>query len=235
MNPNVSPQPPQNKKRFSIPPLENGDRLTREEFHRRYEAMPENVKAELIGGVVYMSSPVRVKNHGKPHSIMMSCLGAYFFATNGVELLDNTTFIVNKDYEPQPDAVLRIDERYGGKSWVNEEDYLEGSPELVVEIAASTVSYDLHDKLEIYERKGIREYIVWRVLDRQIDWFNLENDRYVRLAQNKQGVIESKVFPGLRLNIKAMLDEDLPQVSSDLQKGLQGKKHKEFAGRIGKQ
>ena len=235
MNPNVSPRTQRIKNPFSIPPLENGDRLTREEFHRRYEAMPENVKAELIGGVVYMSSPVRVKNHGKPHSIIMVALGTYFFATSGTELLDNTTFIVNENYEPQPDAVLRIDERHGGKSWVNEEDYLEGSPELVVEIAASTASYDLHDKLEIYERKGIQEYIVWRVLDRQIDWFNLENGRYVKLAQNKQGVIESKVFPGLRLNINAMLNEDLPQVSSDLQKGLQSKKYKEFAGRLKKQ
>jgi len=235
MNPNISSQSQRIKNRFSIPPLENGDRLTREEFHRRYEAMPENVKAELIKGVVYMSSPVRVRNHGEPHSLMMSCLGVYFLSTKGVKMLDNTTFIVDEDYEPQPDAVLRVDEKHGGKSWVNEEDYLEGSPELVVEIAASTASYDLHDKLEIYEQKGIQEYIVWRVLDRQIDWFNLENGKYVRLAQNKQGVIESKVFPGLRLNVGAMLADDLQRVLSDLQKGLQSKKHKEFAGRIGKQ
>lgn len=234
MNPNVSPQSQRLKNRFSVPPLENGDRLTREEFHRRYEAMPENVKAELIGGIVYMSSPVRVKNHGEPHSVMMSCLGTYFLATKGVKLLDNATFIVDENYEPQPDAVLRIDEKHGGKSWVNEDDYLEGSPELVVEIAASTASYDLHDKFEIYERKGIQEYIVWRVLDEQIDWFELETGSYVRLASNRQGVIESRVFPGLRLNVKAMLDEDLPQVSSDLQKGLQSKKHKEFIARLNK-
>ena len=100
----------------TIPLLENGDRLTREEFHRRYEAMPENVKAELIKGVVYMSSPVRVRNHGEPHSLIMSCLGVYFLSTKGVKLLDNTTFIVNEKYEPQPDAVLRIEENRGGKS-----------------------------------------------------------------------------------------------------------------------
>jgi len=236
MNPNVSSPARKIQNRFPVPPLENGDHLTREEFHRRYEAMPENVKAELIEGVVFMSSPVRAKNHGEPHSLMMSCLGLYFLSAEGaVKLLDNTTFIIDEKYEPQPDVVLRIDEKFGGKSWVSEEDYLEGSPELVVEIASSSVSFDLHDKLEIYEQKGIQEYIVWRVLEDQIDWFNLEGGRYVKLAQNKQGVIESKVFPGLRLNVKAMVNDDLQRVSSDLQKGLQSKKHKEFIRRIKKQ
>ena len=173
----------------TIPLLENGDRLTREEFHRRYEAMPENVKAELIKGVVYMSSPVRVSKHGKPHAKMMVFLGVYYANTSGTDLSDNVTYIVSDYYEPQPDAVLRIEENRGGKSWVNDNDYLEGSPELVVEIASSTASYDLHDKLEIYEQKGVQEYIVWRVLDEQIDWFGLENSKYERLAPNKQGII----------------------------------------------
>jgi Uma2 family endonuclease len=211
-----------------IPWLENGDRLTREEFHRRYEAMPKNVKAELIKGVVYMASPVRVKNHGKPHSLMMSCLGLYFMSTKGVQLLDNTTFIVNEYHEPQPDCILRIEEECGGKSWINDNDYLEGSPELTVEIAASTASYDLHDKLEMYEQKGVQEYIVWRVLDKQIDWFSLENGKYQRLSANNRGIIESKVFTGLRLNVNALLNDDLTQVLQDLQSGITSKSHKEF-------
>jgi Uma2 family endonuclease len=212
----------------TIPWLENGDRLNREEFHRRYEAMPKNVKAELIKGVVYMASPVRVKNHGKPHSLMMSCLGLYFMSTKGVQLLDNTTFIVNEHHEPQPDCVLRIEEDFGGKSWINDNDYLEGSPELTVEIAASTVSDDLHDKLEMYEQKGVQEYIVWRVLDKQIDWFGLENGKYQRLSVNNRGIIESKIFTGLRLNINAMLNDDLTQVLQDLQSGITSKSHQEF-------
>lgn len=235
MNPNAAPPNRTGKNPFVIPPLENGDHLTREEFHRRYEAMPENVKAELIEGIVYMASPVRVKNHGEPHSLIMSCFGVYFLSTKGVKLLDNTIFIINDNYEPQPDTVLRLDEEYGGKSWVNEDDYLEGSPELIVEIAGSTVSYDLHEKLEIYEQKGVQEYIVWRVLDEQIDWFDLENGKYQKLEPNKHGIIESKVFAGLRLNIKAMLDDDLRKVLNDLQKGLQSKKYKEFVGRLKKQ
>ena len=218
----------------TIPLLENGDRLTREEFHRRYEAMPENVKAELIKGVVYMSSPVRVSKHGKPHAKMMVFLGVYYANTPGTDLSDNVTYIVSDHYEPQPDAVLRIDENHGGKSWVNENDYLEGAPELVVEIASSTASYDLHDKLEIYEQKGVQEYIVWRVLDEQIDWFSLKNSKYERLATNKQGIIESKVFAGLRLNVQAMLKDNLQKVLSDLQKGLQSKKYKDFVEQLGK-
>ncbi len=175
-----------------IPPLENGDRLTREEFHRRYKAMPENVKAELIKGIVYTASPVRVKKHGKPHAALIVFLGVYGANTAGTELSDNVTYIVNDYYEPQPDAVLRINENNGGKSWINDDDYLEGSPELIVEISSSTASYDLHDKLEIYEKKGVREYIVWRVLDGQIDWFGLENGKYRRFEPNKQGIVESK-------------------------------------------
>jgi Uma2 family endonuclease len=171
MNTQILSEPRKLPKKILIPPLENGDRLTREEFHRRYEAMPENVKAELIKGVVYMSSPVRVKKHGKPHGRIMSFLGIYQFSTKSIDLLDNVTYIANEKYEPQPDAVLRIEENYGGKSWVNDRDYLEGAPELVVEIASSSVSYVLHDKLEMYEQKGVQEYIVWRVLDNQIDWF----------------------------------------------------------------
>ena len=234
MNTQILSEPRKLPKKILIPPLENGDRLTREEFHRRYEAMPENVKAELIKGVVYMSTPVRVKKHGKPHGRIMSFLGIYQFSTKSIDLLDNVTYIANEKYEPQPDAVLRIEENYGGKSWVNDRDYLEGAPELVVEIASSSVSYDLHDKLEMYEQKGVQEYIVWRVLDNQIDWFGLEKGKYKKFVSDKQGIIESKVFPGLRLNVKAMLKDDLQKVLADLQKGLASSNYKSFVKQLSK-
>jgi Uma2 family endonuclease len=165
---------------------------------------------------------------------MMGFLSQYQMSTNGLDLLDNVTYIASDEYEPQPDAVLRIDEQCGGSSWINEDDYLEGAPELIVEIASSTASYDLHDKLEIYERKGVREYIVWRVLDGQIDWFFLERGKYRKFEPDKQGIIESEVFPGLKLNISAILEDDSQKVLNDLQKGLQSKKYKDFAGKIGK-
>lgn len=215
-----------------VPPLENGDRLTREEFHRRYKAMPENIKAELINGVVYVSSPVRVKHHGKPHSHIMGFLFNYYAATPGIEITDNSTLKLEYDGEPQRDAMLWIGEKYGGNAFITDTDYLEGSPEFVVEISSSTVSYDLHDKKDSYERNGIKEYFVWRVIDNEIDWFALENGKYIRLSPDENGVIESRVFPGLRLNIEALLNNDLQQVLADLQKGIDSNEHQDFVEKL---
>lgn len=233
MNTHVSTRKPNFSDKNFIPPLENGDRLTREEFHRRYEAMPENIKAELIKGVVYMASPVSLRKHGEPHAKIMSFLGLYQMSTEGIRLSDNITFVASDKYEPQPDGVLRIDEKYGGKSWRNEDDYLEGSPELVVEISSSSVSYDLHDKLELYEAKGVQEYIVWRVLDEQIDWFRLENGKYKKMAAGENGIMESKIFPGLALNVDALLEDDMKSVLATLQMGLASEAYKEFTASLG--
>lgn len=233
MNTHVSTRKPQFGVKNVIPRLENGDRLTREEFHRRYEAMPKNVRAELIKGIVYMASPVRADNHGKPHADIISALSYYRVVTNGINLLDNATYVARNDYEPQPDIVLRIEEKHGGKSWINENGYLEGSPELIVEISSTSVSYDLHDKLELYEAKGVQEYIVWRVLDEQIDWFSLENGKYKKMSADKNGIVESKVFPGLSLNVNALLEDDMKKVLATLQAGLESKAYKEFAASLG--
>ena len=115
---------------LTIPPLENGDKLTRHEFERRYHAMPNLKKAELIEGVVYVALPVRAKQHGKPHARIMGWLIAYEAATPGVEALDNTTVLLDTDNKPQPDALLRIET--GGQSRINKDDYVEGAPELIV-------------------------------------------------------------------------------------------------------
>jgi Uma2 family endonuclease len=215
----------------NLPPLENGDHLTRLEFHRRYEAMPENVKAELIEGVVYMASPVSMK-HGIPHGRIMNWLGFYSTATAGTDFADNVTLIVDFDNEPQPDAVLYVKKEFGGNSFINSDSYLEGSPELIVEIAASSKSYDLHTKKRVYQRNGVKEYIVWRVLDEAIDWFVLENGEYVQVYTNEENIIESRFFIGLRLNVKAMIENDLATVLADLQRGLKTKKHKEFISKL---
>ena len=135
-----------------LPPLENGDRLTRSDFEQRYDAMPHVKKAELIEGIVYMPSPVRVRSHGKPHGQIMGWIGMYSAATPGVDFADNTTLRLDPDNEPQPDAMLWIDAAAGGHARVSDDDYLEGSPELIVEVAASSASYDLHVKREVYRR-----------------------------------------------------------------------------------
>ena len=158
-----------------IPTLENGDRLTRYEFERRYEAMPHVKKAELIEGVVYVASPVRYRRHGKPHGYIMGWLGLYCSATPGVEFADNSTVRLDLDNEPQPDALLRIDEELGGQSYISEDDYIEGAPELIVEVASSSAAYDLHDLLKAYRRNGVQEYIVWQIAEQKLNWFSLHS------------------------------------------------------------
>lgn len=217
----------------ALPPLEGGDHLTRHEFERRYQARPDIKKAELIEGVVYMPSPVRARSHGGPHGQVIGWLATYCAATPGVEFYDNTTVRLDLDNEPQPDALLRLEPAAGGHSRVSAEDYIEGAPELIVEIAASSASYDLHEKLQVYRRNGVQEYLVWRVYDKQLDWFRLVQDEYVLLAPDENGVVHSRVFPGLRLAVQALLAGDLATVLAELQKGLGTPEHAAFIERLG--
>ena len=208
--------------------LENGDRLTRDEFERRYAAMPHLKKAELIEGVVYVASPLRYKHHGQPHSDMMTWLGVYRAATPGVEVADNTTVRLDLENEPQPDALLRIDEACGGQSRISEDDYVEGAPELIVEIAASSASYDLHDKLRVYRRNGVQEYIVWQIAEQKISWFSLQVGDYITLAADDTGVIRSRIFPGLNLQVTALLKGDLAGGLVEVQRGIVIEAHQLF-------
>ncbi len=205
----------------TIPLLENGDRLTRYEFERRYTAMPPqtkgNPKAELIEGIVYMASPLRFESHAQPHGSLVVWLGNYAFVTDGVTMGIEPTVRLDMDNEPQPDAVLFMP---GRGAIITEDDYIAGAPELVVEISASTVSIDLHDKKEAYRRNGVQEYLVWRTLQRELDWFSLQNGEYIRLASDQNGVIKSQVFPGLWLAVEAMLSGEMAKVLSVLQTGL---------------
>jgi Uma2 family endonuclease len=219
-----------NSELLTIPPLESGDRLTRYEFERRYHAMPNLKKAELIEGIVYVASPLRIKSHGEPHAYIMAWLGVYKAATPGVGLADNTTVLLDADNEPQPDALLRIET--GGQSHINQDDYLEGAPELIVEIAASSAAYDLHEKLKVYRRNEVQEYLVWRVYDRQFDWFRLQAGEYIQLEPNTNDVVASQVFPGLWLAKSALLSGDLAQVLAVLQQGLSTPEHQEFLQKL---
>ena len=216
----------------TIPPLENGDRLTRHEFERRYEAMPHIKKAELIEGMVYMSSPVRATSHGQPHGHIIGWLFVYCAATPGVMLCDNATVRLDFDNEPQPDALLRLDPSVGGQSSIGDDDYIEGAPELIVEIAASTASYNLYDKLRVYRRNGVQEYLIWRVYDNQLNWFRLREGEYVQLEQDTNGVIRSEIFPCLWLAVSALLTGDLAQVLAVLQSGLETEEHGNFVNRL---
>ena len=224
--------PPLRPPSEAIPPLENGDRLTRDEFERRFDAMPDLKKAELIEGVVFMGSPVRALAHGTPHADAVCWLNVYRAATPGVLIVDNASVRLDPENVPQPDVALLIDRTKGGQATLSDDDYIEGSPELVVEIAASTVSHDLHDKLDVYQRSGVREYLTWRVLDGAFDWRVLREGRYESIEPDADGLFKSEVFPGLWLDPSALLRGDLAAVLETLRRGAESPEHAAFAAQL---
>ncbi|MEH2377821.1 MAG: Uma2 family endonuclease [Nostoc sp.] len=218
--------------RLTVPPLENGDRLTRFEFERRYSAMPKLKKAELIEGTVYMASPLRFEPHAEPHARVITWLGVYQAMTPGVRVGDNSTVRLDLDNEPQPDAILLIDAQAGGRSHLSQDGYVEGAPELVAEIAASSATVDLGDKKRAYRRNGIQEYLVWQVFEQRIDWFHLEAGEYISLHPDAAGVIQSRVFPGLWLDQSALVSGNMQQVLSVLQAGVNSIEHQTFVQQL---
>jgi len=214
-------------------PLETGDRLTRAEFERRYEAMPELRKAELIDGVVFMPSPTRYERHGRPDRYLSTWMGTYQAGTPGVAGADNSSVRLDLDNEPQPDDLMFIEPSFGGQCRISDDDYIEGAPELVAEVSASSASIDLNLKFHVYRRNGVREYVVWRVLERAIDWFVLRGEEYGRLVPGADGILRSEIFPGLWLDPEAMVRGDIARVLHVLQHGIASPEHAAFVARLG--
>lgn len=194
-----------------VPPLENGDRLTMPEFERRYEAMPGLKKAELIEGVVFLASPVSL-DHSEGHTALVGWIATYKSLHPLVRAHTDGSVRLDADNQFQPDIFLW--RPTGGSAREGERNLLDGAPELVVEVAASSVSRDLFSKKHVYRRNGVSEYIVWRVRDAALDWFELSEGEYVLRTPDSAGLIESKQFPGLTLNVPALLAGDLKTVLS---------------------
>jgi Uma2 family endonuclease len=213
----------------TIPPLESGDRLSRAEFERRYAAHPEIVKAELIEGVVYVASPVRVRKHGSPHSKITIWLGLYLEATPGIEIADNATLRLDLDNEPQPDVSVWIE---GGNAFVDADDYLHGAPELLVEVAASSAAIDLGAKLQAYRRNGVAEYLVLLPHEQEVRWFSFADGETVQLEPDVDGILRSRVFPGLHLHPTLFWHGDLAGVLAVLRQGLATPEHAAFVERL---
>jgi Uma2 family endonuclease len=217
-----------------LPELQSGDRLTRREFERRYAADPHIKKAELIEGIVYVASPLRHQQHGKPHSRIITWLGVYQSLTPGVDLSDAPTVRLDLDNEPQPDAVLFIEPDAGGQTRLSRDGYIEGAPELIVEIAASSAAIDRGSKKQVYRRNSVLEYIIWQSYDNQIEWFHLVDGDYQLLSPDADGMIRSQVFPGLWLDIEALLNNQMARVLEILQLGLNSPEHRSFVERLAK-
>lgn len=217
-----------------IPPLESGDRLTRAEFHRRYEAMPGVRKAELVEGEVHMPSPVSHRYHGGPHLDVAAWLGVYRASTPGTDAGDNSTVRLDADNEPQPDALLYVLPECGGRvRLTKKKGYIRRAPDLVVEIAASSASIDLGKKLTAYRRNRVSEYLVWRVYDAAADWFVHRAGAFDPLAPDPaDGLLRSVAFPGLWLDPAALVRRDLSAVLAALNRGLASPEHAAFVQQL---
>ena len=226
----IASNPPLSVPAVEVPPLCAGDRLSRDEFERRHAASPHVAKAELIEGVVYVQFAIRF-DHGFATSALNLWLGAYAAEIPGTRAFNNTSIRLDLDNEPQPDVGMFIEPPHGQVQY-GADHYLEGAPELVAEASLTTASYDLHDKLNAYRRNGVKEYVVWRIADRKIDWFILRGGRYEQLPPGASGNFQSEVFPGLWLDKDAMLAGDMRRVLQVVQHGIASAECLEFANRM---
>ena len=212
----------------AVDTFEPGDRLDQKTFHAIYKRMPEDFKAELIGGIVYVPAALRA-NHGDVHGDVMGWLAVYKSKTPGTRFLDNATHILGDDSEPQPDASLLI---LGGQARENEEGYIAGAPELAVEVVSSTRAYDLHAKKSDYEKYGVREYLALLIREQRAVWFVREAERFVELPRPADGIFRSPLFAGLWLDEKAVLSGDTARVLDVVSVGVATPEHAAFVAEL---
>ena len=199
--------------------------MSRDEFLRRWELLPDLKHAQLLDGIVYMASPVSTK-HGNRHSYFNAWLTIYETHTHGCEIVTDGTALIEND-APQPDIALRILPAFGGQSR-DEGPYLAGAPELIVEVAASSRARDLGPKARLYLRAGVREYVTALVDEQRVIWRELHEGAWRELTADSAGVLRSRVFPGLRLDEPAMWRRDLAKVLDVLQQGMATAEHGDF-------
>ncbi len=209
--------------------LHTGDRMRQKEFHRIYEQMPEDFRAELIGGIVYVASPLKWR-HGTNHLPLGTLFFTYEGNTPGVESGDNTTILLGEEGEPQPDLYLRILPEFGGQSRTTKDEYVVGAPELISEIAYSSRAIDLHAKLNDYIRYGVLEYLVLCLREKQLRWFDLRANR--EMQPESDGVFRIRTFPGLWIHAQALLAKDYRRLMATLEKGLATGEHADFVKRL---
>ena len=208
------------------PTLRAGDRMTRAEFHRIYELQPEHVRAELIGGIVYMASPVSLR-HSNPHKFIVHAVMFYEEQVPAVEAGDNASVFLDDANEPQPDVSLRVRPEFGGRTRNTPDGrYIVGPPELVIEVAHSTRRFDLHDKRAAYAAAGVQEYLVWDVREGRFHGFDLA--RNVEVPPSADGIVRSLQFPGLWLDAAAIATEDHARLRAALDTGFASPEHAAF-------
>ena len=221
----------------STPPLIEGDSLTSDEFLRRWEEMPDVRRAELIDGIVYMPSPVSI-GHSNYELFLGNWLGFYALATPGCRPAMEGTWLMGEGQTPQPDVVLLILPEYGGQSKVSGDSltgYYTGAPELIVEVAFSSYSRDFGAKKRLYERMGVREYLIAVPREKKLVSLGLTDNGFQPIAPGADGVFRSACFPGLWLDTAALWTLDLQQMNLFVQQGLATPEHAEFVARLASQ
>lgn len=215
------------------PPLREGDRLTGEEFLRRWEAMPDLKRAELLDGVVHMPSPVS-HLHNAIHPLLSAWLVEYMKVTPGCQAGIDGTWLMSPTTIPQPDLTLRLLPECGGQSSVVNE-YLAGSPELAIEISHSTSARDLGPKGQLYLAHGVPEYLVVLTKKPDVIWREVAGGRYRRIPAGTDGIFRSRIFPGLWLDPKALWNLDPVSLSAALSRGIAAPEHAAFLKHLSRQ
>jgi len=213
---------------IATPSLETGDNLSRNEFLAIWEQTPDIKFAELIGGIVYMPSPLR-KEHARGDRRISGWLCVYEAHTPGCDGGANVTSLIGEDC-PQPDNYLAILEECGGASWGKK--YLEGAPELIAETSFTSASIDLHQKFDLYEKAGVQEYLVVLLKKKEIRWHRLVKGKYKKMSPDAHGIWRSRIFPGLWLDNKAFFANDMAKVLATLQEGLASAEHERFVAEL---
>ena len=213
------------------PLLDSGYHLSSEEFHDRYTQMPENVRAELIEGIVYVASPIYMPHSGQ-HLFLATLCGAYEFETPGILGAIAGSVRLDGSNEYQPDLHLRIAPECGGRTSNPDQKLVLGGPEFVVEISNTTLGMDLHEKFEVYQRDGVLEYLVWELKEEVIELFSLQEGSFQKIKPDVKGVLKSATMPGLWFNVPAILAGDKRAALRTLREGLKSPEHTKFVKRL---
>jgi Uma2 family endonuclease len=214
------------------PILFDGQRLDQPTFHELYSQMPEGFRAELIDGVVRLMNMPLYSDHGRPDANLTGLLCMYSFETPGTIVQIATPTRLGPKSEVQPDSALLIDPAFGGRTFDDERGLTTNAPELVVEIASSTLRLDLNAKKRVYEEAGALEYVVLDVPHQKFHWFALNEGRFEPLEIDPDGLYRSKVFHGLWVDEAAFVRNDGRAMTTSLRLGLESPEHAAFVERL---